>query len=206
MNRELIAYAGHFVSFLLQNVDKKAFENIKEFILFGSVARNEATKSSDVDLFVNVFKENRTTEKAVSVLIKKFYASELFKSYWKLIGIENEIKCVIGRLEKWKDLEPSIIADGLILYGKYTGLVKGKTFVLVYWSKIKPESKRVLLSKKLYGYTYKKKRYKGLLEGTETLKLSSNCLLVPLEHSRMVLQVFKDLGVQTKTIHMSRLV
>jgi len=205
MNRELLAYAGHFVSFLLQNIEQKTLENIKEIILFGSVARGEAGKASDVDIFINVFRGDKATEKPIQAIVKKFYASAQFKGYWKLIGVENEIKCIVGRLEKWKELEPSIISNGVLLYGKYTGLAKGKAFVLVYWGKAKPESKRVLLSKKLYGYAYKGREYSGLLESAEATKLGSNCLLVPLENSKGVMQVFKDLKVQARTIHVSRI-
>jgi len=205
MDKEIIAYAGHFVSFLLQNIEKKALENIKEIILFGSAARGDASKASDVDIFINVFREDKTTEKPVQAIVKKFYASAQFKGYWKLLGVENEIKCIVGKLEKWKELEPSIISNGLLLYGKYTGLAKGKAFVLVYWGKVRPESKRVLLSKKLYGYAYKNKKYQGFLESAEAVKLGSNCLLVPLENSKAVMQVFKDLKVQARTIHVSRI-
>ncbi len=205
MNKELVAYAGHFVSFLIQNIDRKNLGNVKEMILFGSVARGEAGKESDVDLFINVFREDSAVEKAISFLVKKFYASQAFKGHWKLLGVENEIKCIVGRLERWKDLEPSVISDGIILYGKYAGLAKGKAFALVYWGKVKPETKRVFLSKKLYGYAYRGKSYKGAMEGADAVKLGSNCLLVPLENSRAVLHIFKELGVQTRTIHVSRL-
>ena len=205
MNREIIAYAEHFVSFLIQNIEEKTLDNINEVILFGSAARGDADKGSDVDIFVNILREDRVTERAVSSLVKKFYSSQAFRGYWKLIGIENEIRCITGRLGKWKELEPSIVSDGLMLYGKYTGLTKGKAFVLVYWNKVKPESKRVLLSKKLYGYTYKNKKYHGLQESAEAVKLGSNCLLVPLETSKAILRIFKDLQVQTRTIHVSRL-
>ncbi len=206
MNKELIAYAESFVSFFIHNADKKTLGNVKEIILFGSSAKGEAGKESDVDIFVNVLMEDRPTENTASLLVKKFYTSQAFREHWKILGVENEIRCVVGKLDKWKDLEPSIISNGIILYGKYTGLLKGRSFVLMYWEKVKPESKRVLLSKKLYGYTYKQKKYKGILEAAGATKLGSNCLLVPLENSKAVLQVFKDLKVQTRTIHMSRTV
>ena len=43
--KELIAYASSFASFV---IPKAEFD---EIILFGSVARNEADKDSDIDLF-----------------------------------------------------------------------------------------------------------------------------------------------------------
>jgi len=46
LNKELIAYAASFISFILPKID------VDEIILFGSVSREEATKESDVDLFL----------------------------------------------------------------------------------------------------------------------------------------------------------
>ena len=51
--KELIAYESSFISFILGKIE------VEEIILFGSVARGEADKNSDVDLFFNVLnKEN----------------------------------------------------------------------------------------------------------------------------------------------------
>jgi len=204
MSRYMYAYAESFVSFLMQNLEEKYFLNIKDIILFGSTARNKADKTSDVDIFINIYKDSKEFEKRISLILKKFYNSELFNRYWKLMGIENEIRCISGELNKWKDLKSSIIANGISLYSKYNSILKGKTNVLIYWDKIKPESKRILLSKKIYGYTYKNKEYKGLLEKTNTLKLGSNCLLIPLEDSGKFFDIFKSLKIPNKKIYVSR--
>ena len=44
------AYASYFSSYLLANLKDK--ESIETIILFGSAARDEATKESDVDIFI----------------------------------------------------------------------------------------------------------------------------------------------------------
>ena len=62
MNPDLIAYAMDFSSFLIQ---KTSGEKIKNIILFGSVARGEAGKESDVDLFIDVTKTNPALEKSI---------------------------------------------------------------------------------------------------------------------------------------------
>ena len=49
MGFKLIAYAMDFSSFLVQKVKEKY--KIKNIILFGSVSREEAGKTSDVDIF-----------------------------------------------------------------------------------------------------------------------------------------------------------
>ena len=48
---ELISYAMDFVSFFMQN--SKNLDRINTIILFGSVARGEANKKSDIDLLVD---------------------------------------------------------------------------------------------------------------------------------------------------------
>ena len=120
------------------------------------------------------------------------------------MGIDNPVKCITGRLEKWKDLKPSIIANGIVLYSKYSGLLKGKNYVIIYWDKVKPETKRVFLSKKLFGYTYKGKTYEGISKVTDIQKLGTNCILVPLESVQKVSKIFKDLKITMKSIHVSR--
>ena len=59
MNKDLFSYAISFVSFLVQNIDEDSLSNIKEIILFGSVARGKAGKGSDIDLFINLYKESK---------------------------------------------------------------------------------------------------------------------------------------------------
>jgi len=62
MKSKLIAYAMDFASFLIQKI--KNIDNINNIILFGSVAREEADKTSDIDIFIDVVKENAELENA----------------------------------------------------------------------------------------------------------------------------------------------
>ncbi len=203
-NKDKIAYAEQYVSFILYNVEPHFYENIKEIILFGSVARGEATARSDIDIFINIFKENKKLVEKIERLTEKFYNTEFFK-LWKLLGVENDIKIIVGILDEW-DLKSSIIANGLVLYGKYQqGIKEGEPQVILYWDKIKPESKRVLLSKKLYGYSYKNKRYEGLFALTKAIKLSSNCILVPLTAFNPIIKIFKELKISYKTIYVGKM-
>ncbi len=203
-NQNRIAYAEQYASFLLYNLDSQHQENIKEIILFGSVARGEATADSDIDIFINVFKENQKLVERIEHLTKKFYNTEFFK-LWKLLGVENEIKTIIGILEEW-DLKSSIIANGLVLYGKYQqGINDGEPQVILYWNKIKPESRRVLLSKKLYGSSYKNKRYEGILSLAKATKLSSNCIIMPLMTFELVIKIFKELKIPYRTIYVGKM-
>lgn len=203
-NKNRIAYAEQYASFLLYNLDPQHHENIKEIILFGSVARGEDTTDSDIDIFIDLFKDNQKLVERVEHLTKKFYNTEFFK-LWKLLGIENEIKTIVGILDEW-DLKSSIIANGLILYGKYQqGINDGEPQVILYWNKIKPESRRVLLSKKLYGYSYKNKKYEGIFNLAKATKLSSNCIIMPLTTFELVIRIFKELKISYKTIYVGKM-
>ena len=101
MRYDLVAYAGDFSSFLLQNLKEDA-RHIRQVILFGSVARGEAGKSSDVDLFIEV--ADKKLEKEVLRIRDAFMKSIKVKKYWHLLGITNDINCTIGKLEQWKEL------------------------------------------------------------------------------------------------------
>jgi len=61
MSYNLISYSIDFVSFLIQKT--KSREKIKNIILFGSVARGEADRESDIDLFIDIVREDIKIEK-----------------------------------------------------------------------------------------------------------------------------------------------
>ncbi len=190
MKSNLMAYAMDFASFLIQKI--KAKEKIKNIILFGSVAREEADKESDVDIFVDVIKENDEIEKEIDGILIKFLDSVKYKNYWKPLGIENEIKLTIGELDKWKELKPSIIANGIVFYGKFIAEIKeGVHKVFFIWENMKPNSKRVLFNKQLFGYNQNKKFYPGLLQKYEGEKLGKGCIMVPLENTNVFHNFFK---------------
>lgn len=191
----LISYAADFVSFILSR--QKTYKRINEVILFGSVARGETGENSDVDIFVNT-PEEKTVEPEIETAKKEFYESVKFKKYWKLLGIENDIRCVVGKLEKWTDLKSSILLDGIVLYGKYKeSAEKTKMFAIFDWRAIKPETKRALFNKRMFGYKQKGKFYEGLLKKTDGQKLD-NSVLVPIENSKDMLKLFRDMNISVK--------
>ncbi len=115
---ELIGYSIQFVSYIVYNLQTSLYKEIKEAILFGSVTRGEATSSSDIDIFFNTFTENKILFERIQQLTKKFYTTEYYR-IWKNLGINNEIKPIVGILDKWS-LKQSIIANGITLFSKYT--------------------------------------------------------------------------------------
>ncbi|MEK6868473.1 MAG: nucleotidyltransferase domain-containing protein, partial [Nanoarchaeota archaeon] len=168
-------------------------------ILFGSVARGDENKTSDVDIFIDVVRENTAFEKDCIGLVSSFYSSTKYTYYWKLFGITNKINIHIGVLDKWKELKPSIIADGVVLYGKFMPKTKdGKHIAFFIWENISPNSIRVLFNKQLFGYNQNEKHYSGLLEKYNGERMGKGSIVVPLEHSVFIHNHFKKYKIAVK--------
>lgn len=191
-SNKLIAFAEDFVSFVLENIELSKIRNI---ILFGSVARGEASRNSDVDIF---FDTNFNLNKKLNDLKDNFYDSVKYKNYWELMEVKNEISLNVGNLNKW-DLKSSVIANGIVLYGPYKEMPeKVKHKVLFVWENVKPESSRVMLNKKIFGYTHGGKFYKGILELYGGVKLGKGSIMVPIEYSKKFKDVLKKYGANAK--------
>jgi predicted nucleotidyltransferase len=199
MTSDLIAYAMDVASFIIQKTGM--VDSIRNIILFGSAARGEATTSSDVDIFVDVAKEMPTTEKKLQAVSDAFRQSAKFRNYWKPLGIENEIQLVTGKLTKWKELKPSIVANGISLYGKFKPDVKeGRHRAFFVWENIKPNSARVAFNKKMFGHRQGKKFYSGLLQHHGGERIGKGCIVVPLEDSASFQHLFREHKVTAKVI------
>ncbi len=183
MNYKLIAYAQDFASFLIQNLNHDAGK-ITQIILFGSVSRGEERKNSDLDLFVDVIDE--LIEPKIVDALEKFYDSAKFKKYWSLLGVRNKISCTVGKLKEWDSLKRSLIANGMVLYGKYSGEIKTKPYYLLVISPGKSRNKNLVVWRALYGYVQKrcKKVYvrEGLVRQYQGRKLGNGVFIVPAEH------------------------
>jgi len=193
---KLISYAIDFVSFLIENTNNKDHSNIKSIILFGSVARGENDKDSDVDIFID--SADKSIEKKSLDILDKFYESIKFKNYWKLIGIDNHIHLIVGKLENWK-LKNSMMGDSIVLYEKYLPkLDDGKNMTILSWGIIKNNSKRVMINKSIFGYKHYQRTYEGILRKYQGSKLGSNAILIPSEHLTMFLKSFHKHKVPVK--------
>jgi predicted nucleotidyltransferase len=188
---ELIAFASSYVSFVLERM-----ENIKEIILFGSVVRGDFDKSSDVDVFIDLGKENPKSEKELNLISEKFYKSIIYKN-WKQKGINNKINAKIGDLNTW-DLKRSIISDGIVLYGKYKGEIKGENYLLITFNVIKDVAKRNKVIRELFGREEEKYHKEGLVKQFGGKKLSPTTLLVKQQFSDKILELLRKEKVDFK--------
>ena len=196
MPENSLSYASYFVSYLINKID--SLDNIHKIILFGSVARGEDTKESDIDIFIEVEKSTKIFEKNLNKLTDDFYKSReslIFKNK----GVDNKINLIIGRINEWKDLKKSIESTGVILYGGYTPSgIKGQKYVLFYWNKI--GKNRGAFLNKIYGFKVGKKEYKGLIEIFGGKKIGKSSIMIPIEYKREILKLIKKYIVHAKII------
>jgi len=191
-------YASYFVSYLLMNI--KNLNNINNIILFGSVAKGEESKESDVDIFIDVKKKTKRFDNEINNITENFYKSRealIFKSK----GVYNKVNLIVEKLEEWKDLKKSIESTGIVLYGRYVPHItklEGKKYSIFFWNKI--EKNRGAFLNKIYGFKSGEKRYKGILELFNGTKLGKSSIMIPAEHEEKINKLLKHHKVNAKII------
>ena len=179
-SKELIAYASAFVSFILPKIE------VKEIILFGSVARQESGNESDIDLFFNTEEGEDEKKAIIEMELKKFYKSKIAE-IWFLKGVKNSINVNIGNLDEWK-LKRSIISDGIFLYGKYKETPENlKNFTLFNIKPIKNITKRNKIIRGLFGRREKNYILQGLVQRFNGKKLSPTSFIIKQENSNEII-------------------
>ena len=192
-----LAYASDFLTFLFL---EKGAGKIRSIYLFGSAVRGELEKESDIDIFIDINAKEKEYSIEVKKIIEKFYESKFYQNYWNIKGLDNSFNGIIGDINKWKELKDNIISTGITLYTKFKSIPDNqKHSLLIYFENIKPETKRVLLYKNLYGYNTKGKHYTGLIEKYNGIKINKGTVLVPLEYKNLFLSLFKRYNITIKT-------
>jgi len=189
---ELTSYALDFTAYLISKI-----KEIDRVLLHGSVARGDFDEESDIDLFIDA-KEN--LGKKVNKIVDNYYKTKKFRD-WELKGIDNPISVIVGKLDskEWKDLKRSIINTGIILYGKYKAeSEKVNQYTLFSFEGIKPDKKRILIFRKLFGFKVGKKKYPGFIEKINGIKIAKGSVLVPIEHTNELKRYFQDKKVAVK--------
>ncbi|MFH1638306.1 MAG: nucleotidyltransferase domain-containing protein [Candidatus Woesearchaeota archaeon] len=191
-------YASYFTAYMLSNLKETA--NIERVVLYGSAARDEATKESDVDIFIEVKKTTAKFKKQIEQIEKGFYQSRE-AALFKAKDISNKFSIKTGKLEEWQDLYQSIASTGIILFGPYEAreLPSGiKHFVIIFWEKI--HKNRGSFLNKLYGFRIKGKHYKGLLSKFEGKKLGKSCIMLPIQYKKEVFKLLEGHKVEAKIL------
>lgn len=191
---DFIAYAMSFASFVFPKI-----EGAKEIILFGSAARGEAGKESDIDMFFDIEDESQEEKikKKLETELNKFYKSKIAET-WLFQGIKNPISIKTGKLEDWK-LKRSIISDGISLYSKYKETPKNLGgFAYFNIDPIKNIAKRNSVIRELFGRKEKNHLSEGLLKKISGKKLSPSSFIVKKEFSHEITELLDRKKVSYK--------
>ena len=197
----LFPYIYDFLSLLFE--DSRIKNMIRRVILFGSAARDEADKESDIDLFIDLWSKDSTkeVESYLKEVNKRFYL--ISKKKWELMGIKQPIKCVVGLLgdNRWKELRFEILSYSLILFGKYEELEENlkHTVIFSYSLSNLSQKRKMGFLRNLFGYKTVKgtKRYKhsGILQQVGGEKLGANVILIPIEKSKTIKDFLNSFGI-----------
>ena len=66
---------------------------------------------------------------------------------------------------------------------------------LIFWENVSPEATRVLLNKRLFGYTGNNKSYPGAVQKYNCKRLGKGCISVPIANLRQVIEIFNSLDI-----------
>ena len=190
---KLISYAMDFASYVISKI-----EGIDSILLYGSIARGDFTKDSDIDLFFDT-KEKKLEDK-VKRCLENYQETKKYKE-WKLKAIDNEISIIVGELksDEWRDLKRAIANTGLVLYGKYKSKAeKINQYVIISFEKIRPEEKRVSLHRNLFGFKANKKQYSGLIDKYYGKKIGKGTIIIPIEYAQKIKSLFNRMKIPIK--------
>ncbi len=192
---KILAYASTFVTYLIRTM-REDIKHIDGIILYGSVAKGEASAESDVDIFVNA-KNEKLSEK-VENIVGGFIDSREAALY-KIEGIGNEINVKVGELQKWESLHHSIMNSGIVLWQKYKAEKKpseARHSFIFFWDRI--GKNRGAFLNVLYGYTIGKKKYGGLVQKKGGMRTGKSSILVPAEYQEEFIMLFKKYKVRVR--------
>ena len=188
LNRQLlISYTHAFVSYLFRMSALDASE-IKGIYLFGSVARAEADKESDIDIFVDCQKSSENNVKRIiERALRNFYRSEE-KRKFTLLGIYNEMNVICGALDEW-ELKESIKNDALVIYSPSLSYSLRSHFLVIF-EPIKDITKRNRVIRKLFGRREKHYKDKGFVLELKGEIIDNKTFIVPSEEINKILKIF----------------
>lgn len=194
----LKGYASYFAAYLVNNLG--SIDNISRIVLYGSVARDDATKESDIDIFIEVKKKTKKFEREIKEAEERFYLGRE-AAIFRAKGVDNRFSIKHGVLKDWKDLYRSIASTGIVLYGPYEaqGLPSGtKHSVIIFWEKI--GRNRGSFLNKLYGFTVKGKRYPGILLKFNGKRIGKSCVMLPVQYKNDVFKLIRGHEVKAKVL------
>ncbi|MEK6825294.1 MAG: nucleotidyltransferase domain-containing protein [Nanoarchaeota archaeon] len=200
----MLAYVYDFLSVFFDKLKDR--EKIRSITLFGSVARGEQKKDSDVDLFIDI-NDNKLIGEIQSFCREAVNEFELrSEKTWKLRGITLPLSVLVGDLqsEQWNELRRELTAYGILIYGKCSFEKREGDNVLISYdlSSLKQHQKMAVL-RELYGYTLKKGkkvyRREGIVSSLNIDKLS-NVLFVNVKDASAIREALQKHRVKFREL------
>lgn len=184
--QQAIAYAQNALSFVF--LDATITNKCNAVYLFGSAARGDMERESDIDIFFDFEekKENKEEKKEknkeaeINAALKRFYQSKDYDK-WKLFSFTYPISIKVGKLDEW-ELKTSILADGIILYSKELLISKTKRYVLIMYTLPRKKAKYLSLVRTLFGRNETGYKDTGLVGMCHAKKIAATVIIVPKEH------------------------
>ena len=192
---------------LVFEFDRKVSEldNVRHIFLFGSVAREQADKRSDVDLCVIIDDVNK---KGISKI-----ALDLEKKYDK--NIQLVISRNFSKLDKY--FVDKLLEEGVLLFSKDPSIklkdVKFEVFLLISYSLRNLAHKdKMKIKARFYGYSTKKmvnrkvykSSYEGLIKQLNGLSVGAGAVLVPLRSAQPIISILDSFNVKYTKIKLLR--
>ncbi|MEK6867640.1 MAG: nucleotidyltransferase domain-containing protein [Nanoarchaeota archaeon] len=187
-----IAYTQNALTFVF--LDATLINKCNAIYLFGSAARGEMERESDIDLFFDFelfFADSTRNEKiiqekedAIHAALSRFSKSNDFQK-WKQLGFTPEFSANVGKLEEW-ELKTSIVADGILLYSKEPMMSVTKRHVLITYVLPQKKTKYLSFIRTLFGRKEEGYKDAGIAGACQAQKMASTVLLVPKEHAEPI--------------------
>jgi|GEM_PF-6857931 len=184
----------------------KLTDTILEITVYGSVARGEADRRSDVDVFVLL--SQPLDAKVEDELLR--LARDVSEEHFYRKGEWNKINLVLCSPEEIKNFDSSSLMamlGGIRLHSKLEPLqilpLRPATIFLLDLEGV-DETKKKRMDAFLRGWVSSymtkkgraKRRYEGLLERYSARRFSRDAYLVPGEHAHVFSEFFSELGIK----------
>lgn len=203
IQRELLPIVQEFAS------RAHEIQNLVMAIVYGSVARGEADRRSDIDVFL-VFSTEHDPERGEEFRIAHEIASEVERKY----GGTNRFQFVFSNLglKVDEDFLENLCKEGIIIWGKpllldVEKLKLSPQIIISYDLSALPNYDKLRIHRALYGYRVERvhegRRYvsesKGLLAEVGGRRLGKAVIMIPKENERYLKKVFDEAKVKYKS-------
>lgn len=183
--------------FMLRIVEE--VPSLKAAVLFGSMARGDHDKRSDIDIMLVVDSE------------KKEHLNPIISRIITELRPHREIRTVVTDLHDYdEDYYQNVFREGRILYGKLIltpeHLALEPYLIVSYDLSGKPNTLQVKVSKKVHGYTSKKVidgknrtyKYEGIEKKYNGRVISKSAVLMPYDRGNEFTEELRELKVPFK--------